>query len=354
MRRRGRVVIAALLAGAPAAGALGAQSPVQELRAPQPVAASERYPYGGPAFRQFVGDSYRVLPGQAQPFEAWLEAAYAKNPKAQLQGQATLQGALAARRAQLASTKDATARAALERDTGAWLHRLTKALIPKFSLERGFEFVNTVQLGERQCLLQSVLISGLAQAMGVDAGTAMVWRNEKGQTSNLGHVVAVFKLASGEDVLVDASDPQPFMRHAGLLMRDTAAGGWRFLEPSYDAQANITAYRRSLDGSSRPPAQVRPLSVTYLRSQFYYYRGERTPGGFMGPSTTAGLAASARFLETATKIEPGNALAVYVLGLVYRKQGRNAEAKAQLERGLALYEGYGFVPDGPRRAASEN
>ena len=311
----------------------------------------ERFAYGEANFNAFVKDSYQVLPGQTQAFVTWLEAAYANTPNLQLPGAVTLEAALKARRTALAALRDTAAKAKLERDTGAWLHRMVKVLIPKFSLDRGFEFVNTVRLGERQCLLQSVLISSLAQAMGMDAGAAMVWRNEKGQTSNLGHVVSVFKLANGLDVLVDASDKDPFMRHQGLFMRDQTANDWRFLEPVFTADASISAYKRTLDGANLKPDQVRGLSTAYLRSQFYYYRGERTPKGFMGPSTPEGLRSSAAFLETAQRFEPNNPLAVYVLGLVYRKLGRT-EAKAQLERGLALYQRYGFVPDGPRNAVS--
>jgi Tfp pilus assembly protein PilF len=65
------------------------------------------------------------------------------------------------------------------------------------------------------------------------------------------------------------------------------------------------------------------------------------------------LNASAKYLETAVHLDPSNPLAVYVLGLVYRKQGREAEAKAKLQEGLALYERYGFIPDGPKAAIAQ-
>jgi tetratricopeptide (TPR) repeat protein len=340
--RRQRLLMAALAATSPAL--------VSEFVRAAPLAATERYTFTGVAFAEFVRDSYRESGRTVEPFDPWLQNAYAQNPKAWLGKVATMSAALESRKLEITAQRNPAARARLERKTAAWLHRLVKVLIPKFSLERGFEFVNTVSFGERQCLLQSVLIAGLAQEMGIQGGAAMVWRNQNGITSNLGHMVTVFKLADGRDVLVDASDPEPFMRHQGLFMTDSSVHDLRFLEPIYDADANIIAYKRSLDAVRLTPAQVRPLNHDFLRGQFYYYRGERAPRGFFGPSTPEGLAASARLLEQAIRIDSRNPLAVYVLGLVYRKQGRTVEARAQLQKGFALYERYGFVPDGPREA----
>ncbi len=221
-----------------------------------------------------------------------------------------------------------------------------KAVIPKFSLERGFEFANTVRLGERQCLLQSVLISGVLQQLGLRSGVAMVWRNERGQESNLGHVVTVLRLTGGRDVLVDASDKSPFMRHQGLLVRDTAGPGapYRFVRPRYADDDTITAYTAGKDVLG--PAKVGLLDAAYVRSQFDYYRGERAPGGFIGPSTPEGLTRSARFLERAVKLSPANPLATYVLGHVYRKQGRLELARRQYELAGRLYRAAGHVPAG--------
>ena len=96
---------------------------------------------------------------------------------------------------------------------------------------------------------------------------------------------------------------------------------------------------------------MRELNVDFLRSQFYYYRGERAPGGFVGkPSTTTGLEQSAKMLEVAQRLEPQNPLVVYVLGHVYRKLGRIDQARAQYLKGYALYQTQGFVPQGPSEA----
>lgn len=345
----GFILSVLLCAGFPAAQG------VVEGAAPNCAAAcgaqDARYPYGSPAFAQFVRDSEREAPEPGvSEFTRWWEDRYAANDKAQLGGQRgpSWQSALGARRKELAAVRGEK-RVALERDTAAWLHRAVKAIIPNFSLERGFEFTSTAARGERQCLLQSVLIAGALQNLGLSAGVVMVWRNEKGQESNLGHAVTLLRLSSGEDLLVDASDPQPFMRHSGLLLRDQA-GGEHFLTPHYTGTSSIDGYRAE-GGGAQAVSGVAPLSTAFLRSQFYYYRGERAPGGFLGkPPTAQGLAASARFLERAQALDPHNPLAVYVLGHVYRRQGRLSEARAQFRKGYALYLQDGHVPDGPKAA----
>jgi len=65
-------------------------------------------------------------------------------------------------------------RAAVGGLIGAELHKSVKKGIPKFSLDRGFEFTNTVKLGERQCFLQSIIIAAILQALDLDAGVVMV------------------------------------------------------------------------------------------------------------------------------------------------------------------------------------
>ncbi len=90
-------------------------------------------------------------------------------------------------------------------------------MLPKFSLDRGYEFRHSVDRLERQCFLQSVLIAGLMQRMGMEAGVVMIYRNQKGEASNLGHATVVLKLDNGRDIMVDASDPHPFMRHRGVF-----------------------------------------------------------------------------------------------------------------------------------------
>jgi tetratricopeptide (TPR) repeat protein len=310
------------------------------------------YAYGSEAFTQLALESYRVTgAGSLEPFYRWFEEAYARTPGLWPEGGGpSLRQTLEGRRREHEGLKSPQQRARLERQTAAWVHRLIKTLIPRFSLERGYEFAYAVRYGERQCLLQSVLAAALLQRAGMEAGAVMVWKSPQGQVSNNGHVSAVLRLSDGRDLLVDASEPQPFPEHQGLFTWDGAARDYRFLEPLFAADHSIRAYRLVGSGREVPPSEVAPLSLRYLRSQFYYYRGERAPGGFIGPSNPQGLAASARFLEEAVRLEPHNPLAVYVLGLVYRKQGQLEAARRQIRTGYQLYQRYGFIPEGPRAA----
>lgn len=158
------------------------------------------------------------------------------------------------------------------------------------------------------------------------------------------------RLTDGRDLLVDASERRPKATHQGLFMTDNVADHYQFVEPEYDHNGFITAYR-TVDGRLLPARRMRPLDARFLRSQFYFYRGERAPGGFLGrPATQTGLAASARYLERAVAIRPENPLAVYVLGHVYRKQGRTDAAKGQFVRAYELYRRFGYVPVGPLAA----
>lgn len=327
------------------------------------------YPYGSSAFNTFIADSYSTNPRQGlQAFYDWLTAAYAKAPAAvKLAGHSNLglTQAIAERKRQLAALRGVAERTRLELDTATWLHRMVKSTIPKFSLDRGFEFSNTVLMGERQCLLQSVLIAGLLQEMGLNAGSTMVWKNGEGKVSNLGHVSAILRLSDGRDVLVDASEPTPFFKHQGLFM--AVNGQMRFLEPQYapdsssraegvstHLESTISAYTVLADNSTVQPKAVAPLSNAYLRSQFFYYRGERAAGGFLdSKKTPEGLEASRRFLKRAIEVEPANPLATYVLGMVYHRLGKANEAKEFIGRGYQLYGRFGFVPNGPK-AAMEN
>ncbi|HEV8338934.1 MAG TPA: hypothetical protein VGR25_04665 [bacterium] len=344
-----------VLSAALALGTAAAAAPPHHLAATESATGGEgSYPYGSHAFAKFVADSYRAShSSDVAAFNKWLDETYGHTSRAWLTGQEdlTLAQALAERRRALQAVGNAKQRTQLEIATGAWLHRAVKAMIPHFSLDRGFEFTNTVRLGERQCLLQSVLIAGLLQAVDIDAGVYMVWKNERGQKSNNGHAVTVIKLSDGRDILVDASDREPFMRHRGVFVADQEGRSYRFVEPRYDGDSAITAYRTAAGDRMLPDGSVRPLDVTFLRSQFDYYRGERAPGGFLGrPATAQGLAASARFLERAVQASSQNPLAVYVLGHVYWKQGRIDAAKAQYIKGYRLYKAFGYVPPGPRSA----
>ena len=310
---------------------------------------AQPYPFGSGQFAQFVNDSERVAPAANAPdFQSWWRERFKQNPHPDLPG-VTLEAALEARGKLIRTETDPNRRAQLESQTGAQLHALVKKLIPKFSLERGFEFTDTVMRLERQCLLQSVLIAGMLQRAGIDAGAVMVWKNQLGGISNLGHVVVVLKRSDGTDILIDASDPTPFMRHAGLF--GLVNGKLQFVTPTFASDATITAYTTVKDSRSIKPLEFQTLSNAYLRSQFFYYRGERAIGGFMGlPSTPAGLEESAKFLRESIRLEPNNPLAQYVLGHVYRRLGRMDEARTQYMKGYGLYLEQGFVPQGPQEA----
>ena len=159
-----------------------------------------------------VADSYREVQG-APPFMPWLEKAYAKAFSE------PLEAALARQKEPLAAAR--------------WAFTLVKRLLPHFSLEEGYEFAYAALKGERQCLLQSVLVQGLLEQAGFRAGVYMVWRNPEGKESNLGHAVAVLRL-EGRNYLVDPSEPEPFARHLGLFV-DTGAGfssTWASLPPA--------------------------------------------------------------------------------------------------------------------------
>lgn len=312
------------------------------LAAP-PTPAPATLAYGGENFRALAAESYR-LAGLSGDFDSWLAQAYAAAGVPLGQGNTSLTAALDARRAELAVAKGSE-RDRLARDTAAWAHRFIKKAVPKFSLERGFEFANVAKNGERQCLLQSVVIAGLLQRAGLSAGLEMVWKSQSGQESNLGHVTSVLHLPSGAgDVQVDASEPEPFARHQGVLA--WADGGYRFLIPTFAADGHITAYKRADNG-----AQVKAvafLDLPYIRSQFNYYRGERAVGGVLGTgtghSTEGGLKLSEKYLRAALRDNPDNALAASVLGTVLRKEGRDAEARAQYLAAGQLYAAQGHTP----------
>lgn len=299
--------------------------------------------YGGENFRALAAESYR-LAGLTGDFESWLAQAYAAAGVPLGQGGRLLTAALDARRAELAVAKGKE-RDRLARDTAAWAHRFIKKAVPNFSLERGFEFANMARAGERQCLLQSVVIAGLLQRAGLSAGLEMVWKSQSGQESNLGHVTSVLRLPSGAgDVQVDASEPEPFARHQGVLT--WADGGYRFLAPSFAADGHITAYQRTDNGEQ--VKTVAFLDLPYVRSQFNYYRGERAVGGVLGTgtghSTAGGLKLSEKYLRAALRDNPDNALAASVLGTVLRKEGRETEARAQYLAAGQLYAAQGHTP----------
>ncbi|MER3603613.1 MAG: hypothetical protein C4298_07600 [Thermus sp.] len=285
-------------------------------------AAGPSLVWGGSGFKELVADSHREVP-DAPAFIPWFQAAFARAYTFSLDS------------ALLRWKKEGAEAAALE------LHRAVKRLLPRFSLKRGYEFAYAALRGERQCLLQSVLLAALLEKMGFSAGVYMVYQNPEGKESNLGHAVTVLKLGQ-KDLLVDASDPTPFVEHRGLFAQ--VGGVYRFLKPVYSEDHAILRYVDVGRGQTLKPEEVTPLPFSFVRSQFYYYRGEQTPGGFLGPATPQGLARSEAFLR--------RAVATYLLGLVLKKEGREEEAKALLRKALDLYGQAGYIPPGPRNASA--
>lgn len=302
--------------------------------------------YGGAAFKQLTSDSYK-LAGLPDTFSAWLAQAYT-TANVPLAGAKTLEAGLQARQAELGAAKTPAEKDRLARDTATWAHKFIKKAVPTFSLERGFELANLERHGERQCLAQSTVIASLLQKVGLNTGLVMVWKSMSGQESNLGHVTAVLRLPSGAgDVQVDASEPEPFATHEGILIWN--AGSYRFVMPLFGKAGLMTAYGRTDGQGQVRPSDITLLSLGYIRSQFDYYRAERAVGGVLatgGKVTPQGLKASEIFLRQALTEEPQNALASNVLGTVLRKEGQNAQARAQYRKAAALYSAQGHMPAG--------
>ena len=293
-----------------------------------------RFPYAGPVFDLFVKESYRVA-GRRNPNEFY----DTMDARAVAAGLPTW--------AAWAKGHPATGTAADARDAGAQVWKRIKKTITKFSLDRGFEFTNAVTTNERQCYLQSIIVAGELQRAGYDAGVAMVWSNPKGQTSNNGHAVAVVRTGA-KDLVVDCSEPKPFEVHKGLFMR--MGGGYKYVEPSYDADEWITGYRISGSGASVPPKRLTLLDLPFLRSQFDYYRGERAFGGVIAKrKTPLGLAASEKFYKRSLQACPENPLPRAMLVRTLALEGKTAEAQAQQGRVLKQYAAYGWTPGDVRR-----
>ena len=307
--------------------------------------AVPRYPYGETGtFPEFVAESFRVAGAKKPTQSAHSFFNYMGN---------TIPASMDAVKPKLAVIRDAKARATAERVLCTNLHKAIKKQIPKFSLDRGFEFSNTVKLGERQCFLQSVVIAALLQRAGVPAGVAMVSRNEKGAYCNNGHAVAIARLADGNDIIVDASDPTPFMTHQGLMVRvPSQGGGYGYVAPVYDSAHRITAYHSLRGNQTLKPSAVAFLDVPFLCSQFTYYRGERTPGGLFTPplATPTGLARSEKWLKQSVVECPQNPLAVYMLGKLQERQGQLMAARKSYHDAYLLYARYGWVPDEEARS----
>jgi len=314
---------------------------VQKTPSPQ---ASVAFPYEGQQFTKFVSDSYKVKgSGAPSDFYSWFDGGFK-----------TVTGSapsdyMAAEKTKIASLSGDD-RVAEEIKLGGDVHKIVKKVIPRFSLQHGFEFYQAKDLGERQCFLQSVLVCGLLQKAGMDAGVVMVYKNIAGQATNNGHAVAVERLSNGKDILVDCSDPTPNVQHQGLFMRD-GANDYIYVNPQYAADNTITSYRQDGTAEDLAPRTLSTLDIPFIYSMFDYYRGERAQGGFFEtPTNAAGLARSAMFLKKSIAENPHNPLAVYMLGHIYQKQGKSDAGMSQYLAARDLYARYGWVPQGVKDA----
>jgi hypothetical protein len=314
-----------------------------------PISPTDRYAYGSSAFSAFVNDSFRIPQGAAK-FYNWLASAYgAKAVHFADKPHLTLQQYLAFKKQDIAATTDIGRRVNKERAFAAGLHRTIKAVLPTFSLDQGFEFRNAVNKGERQCFLQSVLISSLLQAGGVPAGVATVNRNVEGQETNNKHAICIARLANGHDLIVDASEDKPFVRQKGLFLNTVI--GYKFVSPVYETDSTIVAYHGFDNAKTFSVAEILPLNRNFIRSQFEYYRGERTKGGVMASiKTQQGIAAAEYHLAKSVELCPENPLAVYMLGKVQTWQHESAQAHATLEDAMRLYAQDGWIPPDERQA----
>ena len=294
------------------------------------------FPYANKAFDKMVVESFKTIgAGSKKDFYAFMEQGLERTAGLSWRDWIDKQTA------RLEGSSD---RAATEQEIADELHGLIKTIIPKFSLDRGFEFNYTVTKGERQCYLQSIIVGGLLQRVGMNCGIAMVWKNDKGQTSNNGHAVPVLKLSNGKDVIVDCSDPQPFMQHQGLFVRVPGRKADGFVQPLYEGHL-IAGYHDMRTGQTLSPADTDTLGLRFIGSQFDYYRGERSQGSLvLGPTTREGLKKSLSYLKRSVHRDPYNPLAQYVLASTYWRLGDKAQGKKQFARAQDLYEHYGWVP----------
>jgi hypothetical protein len=312
-----------------------------------PAAKTDRfpYPYGSKSFTQLIAESFREnKAGDPRRFYKWFDKTY-RSWRYERKPGPGIEDALRIKKLQLAGISDKPRKASAQAAFAGWLHGFVKRAVPKFDLDTGFEFSNAMNRGERQCFLQSVLIAGLLQKAGIDAGVAMVYKGSEGQLSNNGHAITLVKLANGMDVIVDASHPVPFMRQQGLLVRSLDLA---YVEPVYaSGSTRIRSYLTTSGHRSLRTSQVAPLGFDFIRSQFYYYRGERARDGLLTKKpTTRGLKLAEKNLATSVRLCPENPLALYMLGRAHLAQGESAVAAKEFERAHRLYRRFGWVPQG--------
>lgn len=310
-------------------------------------------------FQQIVRDSYEALPG-ADPaeFSRWL-AALDPGPNSPAGG-CSLLCALARIKAEREQAPSSGAAAALEAQTAAWLHGLIKRSAPRFNLDGGYEFFNLVRRGERQCFLQSLLMGSLMEEAGLTAGVVMVNRSERGTVSNNGHAALLLWLADGRAALVDASWPEPLVRHQAILLRQGEE--YRYASPLYEGRSPIIrSFKPASGGAGGATGRFQPLPLAFLRSQLACYRGERIPGGpVLGKPTAKGLGEAEIHLRSAVRLCPSNGLALSLLTRTLLLQKRPDEAGPLLAQARAVYSEAGWMPVLPvvdsrgRRAAGSS
>lgn len=320
---------------------------------PRPLLPKERYPYGEKVFTSFIEDSYQQsagsdkLPDFYQFYSDRVHEVAERTRIPELSSQ-SLDSYLKSEGHRLATIKTLPERLEAEIDLSDAVFRIVKKSITRFSLDRGFEFASVVKTGERQCLLQSVLVAGMLQKAGLPAGVVMVWRGDTGEVSNLGHCVAIMRHVDGTDRIIDVSTHNiPDLMHKGLFIGNPESTGYLFAEPVYDASTHrIREYLPIKGGKTIPARKIRPLSVAFLRSQFDFYRGERAPGKLIWKEPTSeALAKSAVYLLHSLKMCPQNPLATYYLGRVTAKMGQLATAQQYFVAAQRLYHRQGWVPD---------
>jgi hypothetical protein len=122
------------------------------------------------------------------------------------------------------------------------------------------------------------------------------------------------------------------------------------VEPVYGSDSHsITGYRLASGSGTIKATRLRPLDLVFLRSQFWYYRGERAKGGLLSGKTRQGLRAAEEALRASVQICPRNALAVYMLGRVYLAAGNLTAARWLFHVAHKGYSQLGWVPLGPRQ-----
>jgi hypothetical protein len=315
---------------------------------------NESYAYGSSKLDLFILDSYNEL-GQSNinEFYDWMSSAYsAWRDEAVASGSFPFKGQeshdlksfCSWARNHFNEIKEPRVRAEEEQSISIELHRLIKTIIPKFSLERGYEFHNVVRSGERQCFLQSVLIASLLQSMDISAGLLMVFKNERGEESNNGHAVVLERLADGKDLLVDASESAPFATHQGLFCRTHE--GYRYVLPQYNEKTGAILSYVSVSGKKiADRREVKTMDLSFIQSQFDVYRGEWTEGGFHDKNkSTQGMETAAGYFQRSVSECPENPQALYFLARSYEELGQSAYALETYAKAMKLYTHYGWVP----------